>query len=446
MAIRIAEHHGIPVLNLATVTPRKACEELLDIRNQHEAESRTRNLDADAPGSAQADNTAENRPQPAQKRDPDDLHVEYRTPSIVNLRDHPDAVQNGAIRIDRQTEWGNPFKIGEHGSREEVIALYQEDLWKRIKSEDVSLAQLAALDGKTLACWCAPNACHGEVLSRAATWAAARLELQNSQALSESTADVPSQTSSQNQPAADAALPDDQRLARDWDAEAARTDDDLYLHGRPVLLDQFPDYVQRAHDINESYNANDVPAEQRVPQIAHILEYNEACKTALTDIQEFCNDADRSIRRLADLKEKASSCNLSLHELEPHMWLEPALRLRSQGETILFTQDIHYDTFLDSDPKLWRDVHDKLLAVSQGCADARDRETDYLKHHDLYLPPLPPPLAQSQEQHDAFTEYGHLRHDWHDHISQAEHHDEYPFHLPYERASSRAYPVSADTH
>jgi hypothetical protein len=71
MAIRIAEHHGIPVLNLATVTPRKACEELLAMRNQHESHTKTRDLAADAPGSAQAHSTAENRSQPAQKNDPD---------------------------------------------------------------------------------------------------------------------------------------------------------------------------------------------------------------------------------------------------------------------------------------------------------------------------------------------------------------------------------------
>ena len=32
MSIRIAEHHGIPVLNLGSMTPRAACERLADIR------------------------------------------------------------------------------------------------------------------------------------------------------------------------------------------------------------------------------------------------------------------------------------------------------------------------------------------------------------------------------------------------------------------------------
>ena len=73
--------------------------------------------------------------------------------AIVNLKHHPDAVRNGAVRIDRRTKWGN---------------------WRRIREGRVSLEELAALHGKTLACHCAPLPCHGEVLARAA-WAASVL-------------------------------------------------------------------------------------------------------------------------------------------------------------------------------------------------------------------------------------------------------------------------------
>ena len=95
--------------------------------------------------------------------------------AIVNLKHHPDAVKNGAVRIDRRTKWGNPYRIGKHGTREEVIALYRIELWRRIREGEVSLEELAALHGKTLACHCAPLPCHGEVLARAAAWAASVL-------------------------------------------------------------------------------------------------------------------------------------------------------------------------------------------------------------------------------------------------------------------------------
>lgn len=98
---------------------------------------------------------------------------------ILNLRDGATHryVKNGlAVRIDRQTQWGNPFVIGKHGDREEVIAKYRRHLWRRIQSKEVSLEELASLDSKSLACWCAPHPCHGEVLARASAWAKSTLE------------------------------------------------------------------------------------------------------------------------------------------------------------------------------------------------------------------------------------------------------------------------------
>ena len=98
----------------------------------------------------------------------------HRT-AIVNLKHEPHALANGAVRIDRRTRFGNPYRIGRDGSREEVIERYRRRLWQRIRAGAVSLEELAALHGKTLACHCAPLPCHGEVLARAAAWAASAL-------------------------------------------------------------------------------------------------------------------------------------------------------------------------------------------------------------------------------------------------------------------------------
>jgi len=68
------------------------------------------------------------------------------------------------IRIDRSTKWGNPFRIGRDGTREEVIAKYEA--W--IQTQPALMAALPELRGKVLGCWCAPRACHGDVLSRLA--------------------------------------------------------------------------------------------------------------------------------------------------------------------------------------------------------------------------------------------------------------------------------------
>ena len=72
---------------------------------------------------------------------------------IVNLKHEPDAVARGALRIDRRTPWGNPFVVGRDGTRDEVIARYRAELWRRIRSGEIALADLAAIDGRDYACW-----------------------------------------------------------------------------------------------------------------------------------------------------------------------------------------------------------------------------------------------------------------------------------------------------
>ncbi len=68
------------------------------------------------------------------------------------------------VYIGRPSKWGNPFVIGRDGTRDEVVARYEA--WLLEQPELV--AALPELAGKTLGCWCAPRACHGDVLARLA--------------------------------------------------------------------------------------------------------------------------------------------------------------------------------------------------------------------------------------------------------------------------------------
>jgi hypothetical protein len=68
------------------------------------------------------------------------------------------------VFIARPSKWGNPFVIGQDGSRAEVIEKYER--W--ILSQPVLLSALPELRGKVLGCWCSPKACHGDVLARLA--------------------------------------------------------------------------------------------------------------------------------------------------------------------------------------------------------------------------------------------------------------------------------------
>lgn len=68
------------------------------------------------------------------------------------------------IYIGRGSKWGNPFKIGKDGTREQVIEKYKF----MILMNDDLLNSLHELKGKTLGCWCKPKPCHGDVLKELA--------------------------------------------------------------------------------------------------------------------------------------------------------------------------------------------------------------------------------------------------------------------------------------
>jgi transcriptional regulator with XRE-family HTH domain len=65
----------------------------------------------------------------------------------------------------KQSIWRNPFKEGRDGTREEVIERFERHL---LKERPDLLERLPELKGKVLACWCAPEPCHGDVLLRLA--------------------------------------------------------------------------------------------------------------------------------------------------------------------------------------------------------------------------------------------------------------------------------------
>jgi Domain of unknown function (DUF4326) len=74
---------------------------------------------------------------------------------------HKRNMMPGDVFIGRPSKWGNPFVIGKDGDRAEVIAKYRA--W--IADQPHLLAALPELHGKRLACFCAPQACHGDVLA-----------------------------------------------------------------------------------------------------------------------------------------------------------------------------------------------------------------------------------------------------------------------------------------
>lgn len=90
-------------------------------------------------------------------------------PQVLNKRTH--GVPEGAVYIGRPSKWGNPYhtKPSVYGpsklyTKAEAIRLYE----MHIKSNKELKAALHELRGKDLVCWCAPAACHGDILLRLA--------------------------------------------------------------------------------------------------------------------------------------------------------------------------------------------------------------------------------------------------------------------------------------
>ena len=85
-------------------------------------------------------------------------------PKVYNKTDYN--VPEDAVYVGRPSEWGNPFRIGRDGTREEVIAKFEKIYVPAILKKKPDW--LEPLRGKDLVCWCAPEACHGDVLLRLA--------------------------------------------------------------------------------------------------------------------------------------------------------------------------------------------------------------------------------------------------------------------------------------
>ena len=96
---------------------------------------------------------------------------------VMNLRATRGVVPEGGVRIDRKTPWGNPFPMRNHSEAERtrVINEHRAWLWQEIEVGRIALADLAALAGKDLWCWCSPLGCHGDTLREAALWAQKKL-------------------------------------------------------------------------------------------------------------------------------------------------------------------------------------------------------------------------------------------------------------------------------
>lgn len=63
-------------------------------------------------------------------------------------------------RIDRNSDWGNPFELGPDGNRDTVCDSFEIYFGRKFSLHD----RVLGLKGKVLGCWCYPQRCHGDHL------------------------------------------------------------------------------------------------------------------------------------------------------------------------------------------------------------------------------------------------------------------------------------------
>ncbi|MGB3495284.1 MAG: DUF4326 domain-containing protein [Elainellaceae cyanobacterium] len=100
---------------------------------------------------------------------------------VVSVRDRVEGAHY--VGRNRSSALGNPFKVGRHGSRSEVVALYRSWLWREVVQPGLSgqscpawhellglVARVRAGESLVLECHCAPLLCHAEVILRCVEW------------------------------------------------------------------------------------------------------------------------------------------------------------------------------------------------------------------------------------------------------------------------------------
>lgn len=73
------------------------------------------------------------------------------------------------VYVARPSILGNPFHIGKHGTRDEVVAKYESYAWERMQHDRAFREALLACEGKRVACWCYPLNCHAMAIGRLVT-------------------------------------------------------------------------------------------------------------------------------------------------------------------------------------------------------------------------------------------------------------------------------------
>lgn len=84
---------------------------------------------------------------------------------VVNIKTHRYDVYIGRAGRGMDGYFGNPFPLAPGTTRGSVLEKYRDYFYKRIESDVEFKRRILALKGKTLGCFCKPEACHGDIIA-----------------------------------------------------------------------------------------------------------------------------------------------------------------------------------------------------------------------------------------------------------------------------------------
>lgn len=85
--------------------------------------------------------------------------------TVAHISRQPAHVEaSKVLYVGRPSDYGNPYKIGRDGDRDEVILKFKA-WWLHPSQEALRKRALHECKDKTLLCWCFPEACHADVIA-----------------------------------------------------------------------------------------------------------------------------------------------------------------------------------------------------------------------------------------------------------------------------------------
>lgn len=83
---------------------------------------------------------------------------------VVNIKKEPYDVYIGRAGKGQDGYFGNPFKLEKGKPRGSTLEKYKEYFHKKMLNDPEFKKRILSLKGKTLGCFCKPNACHGDII------------------------------------------------------------------------------------------------------------------------------------------------------------------------------------------------------------------------------------------------------------------------------------------